>query len=76
MSHVWIVESKHWYGKEWIPRLGFKGKDGNIIRGIYRVRETARAMAKLMQAENQYNQLQKEGFISIRYRAAKYVREG
>ncbi len=74
MSHVWIVESRSWFGKEWIPCMGFKDARGNDIAGTHRVRQAARRAARLMQAENQYNSLTEE-FICVYYRAAKYVRE-
>jgi hypothetical protein len=68
MSHVWVVEAKLTFPKssaEWTPLAG---------RDVYRVREPAREEARRMFEENQYNHLT-SGFISVRYRAAKYVRE-
>ncbi len=55
--------------------MGFLDKNGDVVVGIHRARRLARAAAKLMQAKNQYNQLADDGFTSIHYRAAKYVRE-
>ena len=75
MSHVWIAEARHWYGKEWSPCLGFAGHiPEEHIRGVHLVRSAAREAAKKMQKKNTYNHLTK-GHTSVYYRAAKYVRE-
>ena len=75
MSHVWIVEARPWYGKEWTPCLGFAGHiPGEHIRGVHRVRYAAREAAGEMQEKNTYNHLT-EDHIGVHYRAAKYVRE-
>ena len=75
MSHVWIVEARHQYGKGWTPVLGFRDYDPKMhIGGVYRIRHTARIAARRMFKENRHNH-PRTGSISVRYHAAKYVRE-
>jgi len=73
--HVWVIECKHPYSRdsEWQPMTGVSGgwPDKSYI---HRARESARETAKHMFETNQYNHLT-SGWVSVRYRAAKYVRE-
>ncbi len=72
MAHVWVVEAKPVFSRrsEWRPCLGFPG-----VPGVHRVRSSARAAAKRMFQENTYNR-SPYGYVSVRHRASKYVREG
>lgn len=75
MSHVWIVEAKLGYGKEWVPVLRFGANPGITIDGVHLTRKDARTTANEMEKENWYNVRGKDGPLGVAYRAAKYVRE-
>ena len=73
-DHIWVVEVKHKFplgaaNPGWRPCLGFgwNALYGPKIYGIWLTRKDARAAAKRI--------VNGKSYISVRYRAKKYVRE-
>jgi len=71
MPHIWIVEVKLPFAGIWRPLSGDMCL-GQFVH--HRTREAARKAARAMFSTNFLNQIPDK--YPIRYRAAKYVREG